>query len=297
MAGPARGPGRPDLGADGFGQDAGSVSRLPGSARPGGSCRRARGSARGCVRLSAQGAQQRRSEEPRSASGRDHRARVRARPDARADPDGRAHGRHDRVGARADRASSAARTRHDPGVAVHPSDGGAKPPSVVDRTCGHRGRDPCRRGRQTWLPSGPVAGEAGPSGADRRRRGAAADRSVRDRQAAGRRRRVPSRYAGGHHGPAGDPCRGRGPPPASGSCSRGAPRRIGSRCVERDVGGAVRSHRRARAGSPDDPDLREHPAPGRAGRASSGGAGWVRMRCSRTTVRSPASCALQPSSS
>ena len=132
LAADSRRPRCADLGADRLRQNACGVPRLHQSPRHRSVGRDARQSNGSPVRLAAQGAQQRRSEESRRSARRDRRAGARARPVAARHPNRRPYRRHADAGPARDAQAAAAHPRHDARVAVHPAHGREEPRDARD---------------------------------------------------------------------------------------------------------------------------------------------------------------------
>ena len=178
------------------------------------------------------------------------------------------------VGTRGDAANAAAHPGDDAGVAVSAADGRAQPRDAAHRAHGHRRRNP--RGDRHAARRAP--GAVARASAAGRRAAAAADRSVGDAEADRRSRAVsgrsaipirPSRASGRP-----ELAEGRAAHRRRGTSARDGPRpgapglvaRSGD--VPRGLGGVLQPADRAHRPAPDDADLREHAADGRARRAS-----------------------------
>ena len=169
-----RRPAHADRRAHRIGQDARGVSvghrradaRGPGVAAAGRSPRD--------LRLAAEGAERRHSQEPGGAAARDSPAGRGGRPAGAADHGRRPHRRHLDGRARGDAADAAAHPGHDAGVAVPAADLGAQPADAAHRPHRHRRRDPRGDRHAARRAPGAVARTA-PAG---RGAAAAADRAV-----------------------------------------------------------------------------------------------------------------------
>ncbi len=160
MAGDPLGRKRVGVGPDRVRQDARRVPDLPRRSRARRSGREPARHDAGTLRVAAEGAQQRHSQEPRRAVVGYRHAGGRTRPHVAGDTHGRPHRRHAGVRTPADGEASAAHSRHDPGVAVHSADGRSQPPGAARRQDGDRRRDSRDGRRQAGRASGAVAGEA-----------------------------------------------------------------------------------------------------------------------------------------
>src|SRR5579871_1734754 len=122
LAGDPRRARRPDLGTDGLRQDAGGVPAVPGRSGPARAARPPAGSDPGSLRFSAEGLEQRRSQESGTAAGGDPRTGGAARHYTGSHSHGVADGRYAPVGPPADDARAPAYPGDHAGVALHPAD-------------------------------------------------------------------------------------------------------------------------------------------------------------------------------
>ena len=187
------------------------------------------------LRVAAQGAQRRHSQEPRGAARRHSPPGRRGRAARAADYRCRADRRYDAIGAGRDAADAAAHPGDDAGIAVPAAHVGPQPPDAAHRAHGDRRRDP-RRHRLAPRRTPRADARAARS---RCRASAAAHRPVGDadadrggRQVSHRRRRRRL-----HH-------RRRRPPARDGPRRRDAAFHARCRDVARGLGGVLRPPRR-----------------------------------------------------
>ncbi len=161
-------PGRAHRRAHRLGQDAHRLPRLPRPALPPRRRGHAAGRDRGALRVAAQGARQRRAEEPVRAARAAARARQARRPRAARGARAGAHRRHQRLRARADGEAAAAHSHHHARVALPVPHRRDAPADAQVGAHGGGGRDPRARPRQARLALRALDGAA--QGAVRRSR-------------------------------------------------------------------------------------------------------------------------------
>src|SRR6266566_182489 len=192
------GPQCADRGPDGLWQDIRGIPRrhrlvVASRIGRGGDARRRDA---GGVRLAAQGALQRRAEEPGGAARRDSPHARNPVPAGCGDPHAGTHRRHAGRGAPGDGAAPPAHPRHHTGVALSDPHVRARPRDAARRADRDRGRDPRRGARQAGEPPGAVARAAGAP----HRPAFAAHRTLGDAETDRGHRRLPLRESAPDNG-------------------------------------------------------------------------------------------------